>query len=137
MVSRGVLEAIFHVLRTGIQWKAPPKDFGAARSIHRYFRFWGEQGFFQALWVAGLKNHEEADGIDWTWLCADGCMSKAPLAREAAGKISLTGGKMEASVIFWLMERKRRWILFRLSGLIYVKLPSICALTKGAAGSRP
>jgi transposase len=64
MDPRKVLEAIFYVLRTGIQWKALPKAFGAASSIHRYFRFWCEQGFFQALWIAGLKNYEEADGID-------------------------------------------------------------------------
>jgi transposase len=65
MDSRGVLEAIFHVLRTGIQWKAMPKDFGAAISIHRYFRFWREQGFFKDMWIAGLENYDEADGIDW------------------------------------------------------------------------
>jgi transposase len=41
-----VLEAIFYVLRTGIQWKAHPKEFGAASAIRRYFRFWCEQGFF-------------------------------------------------------------------------------------------
>jgi hypothetical protein len=71
---------------------------GAARrvwsgSIHRYFRFWCEQGFFQALWVAGLKNYEEVGGIDRTWLCADGCMSKAPLAQEAVGKNPTDRGK--------------------------------------------
>jgi transposase len=64
MDLRRVLEAIFYVLRTGIQWKAIPKAFGAASSIHRYFRFWCEQGFFQALWIAGLQNYDEADGID-------------------------------------------------------------------------
>jgi transposase len=93
MNPRRVLEAIFYVLRTGIQWKALPKAFGAASSIHRYFRFWCEQGFFQALWVAGLKNYEEAGGIDWTWLCADGCMSKAPMAQESAGKNPADRGK--------------------------------------------
>jgi transposase len=93
MDPRRVLEAIFYVLRTGIQWKAIPKEFGAASSIHRYFRFWCEQGFFQALWVAGLKNYDETKGIDWTWLSADGCMSKAPLAQEAVGKNPTDRGK--------------------------------------------
>ena len=58
MEPRKVLEAIFYVLRTGIQWKALPKEFGAASSIHRYFRFWCEQGLFQAIWVAGLEQYE-------------------------------------------------------------------------------
>ncbi|APM37733.1 transposase [Clostridium kluyveri] len=32
------LEAILYVLRTGVQWKALPKEkFGASSSIHRYF----------------------------------------------------------------------------------------------------
>jgi transposase len=39
MDSRDVFEAIFYVLRTGIQWKVIPKAFGAASSIHRYSRF--------------------------------------------------------------------------------------------------
>jgi transposase len=84
MDCRRVLEAIFYVPRTGIQWKAIPKAFGAASSIHRYFRFWCEQGFFRSLWIAGLEQYDELKGIDWTWMSADGRMSKAPLAREAA-----------------------------------------------------
>jgi transposase len=93
MNPRTVLEAIFYVLRTGIQWKAIPKTFGAASSIHRYFRFWCEQGFFQALWIAGLEHYEEGRGIDWTWLSGDGCMSKAPLAQEGVGKNPSDRGK--------------------------------------------
>jgi transposase len=93
MEARMVLEAIFYVLRTGVQWKALPKAFGAASAVHRYFRFWCEQGFFQALWVAGLARYDEAVGIDWTWLSADGCMTKAPLAQESVGKNPTDRGK--------------------------------------------
>jgi transposase len=93
MEPRRVLEAIFYVLRTGIQWKALPKEFGAASAIHRYFRFWCEQGFFEALWGAGLHTYTEVTGINWTWLSADGCMSKAPLALEAVGKNPTDRGK--------------------------------------------
>jgi transposase len=85
MEPRKVLEAIFYILRTGIQWKALPKSMGSSSAVHRYFRFWCEAGFFQALWRTGLAAYEEAQGIPWTWLIADGCMSKAPLAREAVG----------------------------------------------------
>ena len=51
MEPRKVLEAIFYVLRTGIQWNALPKTFGASNAVHRYFRFWCENGFFHALWA--------------------------------------------------------------------------------------
>jgi transposase len=90
---RKVLEAIFFVLRTGIQWKAIPKTFGAASAIHRYFMFWSEKGFFKALWIAGLERYDEVKGIDWTWLSGDGCMTKAPLALEAVGKNPTDRGK--------------------------------------------
>ena len=90
---RKVLEAIFFVLRTGIQWKALPKTFGAASAIHRYFIFWCEKDFFKSLWVSGLKNYDEVKGIDWSWLSADGCMTKAPLALETVGRNPTDRGK--------------------------------------------
>ena len=90
---RKALEAIFYVLRTGIQWKALPKEFGASSSIHRYFQFWCEQGFFEAIWLAGLQRYDEVQGIDWTWLSADGSMSKAPLALESVGNNPTDRGK--------------------------------------------
>ena len=93
MKPRTVLQAIFYVLRTGIQWKALPKTFGAASAIHAYFLFWREQSFFQSLWVAGLEAYDEAKGIDWTWLSGNGCMTKAPLAQEAVGKNPTDRGK--------------------------------------------
>jgi len=38
MEPRNILEGILYVLRTGIQWKALPKEkFGASSSIHQYF----------------------------------------------------------------------------------------------------
>jgi transposase len=46
MESRKVLEAVFYALRTGIQWKTPPKEFGTSSAVRRYFRFRREQGFF-------------------------------------------------------------------------------------------
>lgn len=90
---RLVLEGIFYVLRTGIQWKALPKEYGASSSIHRYFRFWCEEGFFEAIWRAGLTQYDEMVGIDWTWLSGDGCMTKAPLAQESVGRNPTDRGK--------------------------------------------
>jgi transposase len=93
MEPRKVLEAIFYVLRTGVQWNALPESPGSSSAVHRYFRFWCEAGFFQALWRAGLGAYEEVRGIQWSWLSADGCMSKAPLAQEAAGGNPTDRGK--------------------------------------------
>jgi transposase len=93
MEPRKVLAAIFYVLRTGIQWKALPASFGASSAVHRYFMFWCEQGFFKELWISGLAHYDEAKGIDWTWLSADGCMTKAPLALESVGRNPTDRGK--------------------------------------------
>ena len=34
---------------TGIQWKALPKEYGAASSVHKYFLEWTEASFFEEI----------------------------------------------------------------------------------------
>jgi hypothetical protein len=58
----------------------------AASSIHQYFSEWAEAGFFLRMWQEGLTAYGELKGLGWEWQSADGCMVKAPLAREAAGR---------------------------------------------------
>ena len=90
---RRVLEGIFYVLRTGCQWKAVPQKYGCGSSIHRYFQEWGETGFFEKIWALGLEKYDELEGIGWEWQSVDGCMVKAPLAREAVGHNPTDRGK--------------------------------------------
>lgn len=50
LAPRKVFEGIVYVLRTGIQWKALPRErFGSPSSIHKYFQQWERAGFFLAL----------------------------------------------------------------------------------------
>jgi len=93
MEPRKALEAIFFVLRTGIQWNALPKSLGSSSAVHRHFMFWSEAGFFKALWACGIRKYDEVKGIDWTWLSGDGCMTKAPLAQETVGANPTDRGK--------------------------------------------
>jgi transposase len=51
---RRVLEGIFSVLRTGIQWKALPKEYGVDGSIHQYFSERTQAGFFRRMRQEGL-----------------------------------------------------------------------------------
>jgi transposase len=88
-----VLEAIFYVLRTGIQWKALPKAYGTASSIHEYFSEWAEAGFFRRMWQEGLLTYDEVHGLGWEWQSVDGCMVKAPLAQDAVGRNPTGRGK--------------------------------------------
>jgi transposase len=90
---RRVLEGILYVLRTGCPWKALPKEFGSASSIHDYFQYWSQEGFFQNIWAAGLHTYDEMEGIGWEWQSIDGSMVKAPLALEAVGRNPTDRGK--------------------------------------------
>ena len=91
---RLVFEAIVYVLRTGIQWKALPKErFGSASAIHAYFLHWQREGFFEKLWQTGLAEYDDMEGIAWRWQSVDSATIKAPLARETSGPNSTDRGK--------------------------------------------
>mgnify|MGYP002655372658 CR=1 FL=1 len=85
MGDRDALNAIFYVLRTGIQWKALPRCLGAASTVHDRFQLWVEQGVFESMWELGLKEYAEKVGIEWEWNAMDGAMVKAPLGGKSNG----------------------------------------------------
>ena len=86
MPARQAFSAMVYVLRTGIQWKALPREYGSASAVHQHFQNWHRAGFFQKLWQAGLAEYDGMHGIAWQWQAADGAMGKAPLATECAGR---------------------------------------------------
>ena len=90
---RRILEGIFYVLRTGIQWKAAPREYGSSSNLHRYFQIWENAGFFKTIWAKGLEKYDEFKGIGWEWQSLDGCMTKSPLGGEAVGKNPTDRGK--------------------------------------------
>ena len=93
MPARKALEGIFYVLRTGCQWKAVPPEYGSGSTLHRTFQEWQAAGFFEKIWAKGLETYDELEGIGWEWQSLDGCMIKAPLARESVGKNPTDRGK--------------------------------------------
>jgi transposase len=90
---RKVFEGIVFVLRTGCQWKALPKEYGSASSVHKYFLEWKRCGVFVRMWRRGLAEYAEMEGIAWAWQSIDGAMGKAPLAQEAVGPNPTDRGK--------------------------------------------
>jgi len=88
-----ILEGIFYVLRTGIQWKATPREYGSSSSLHRYFQALVTAGFFETIWAKGLERYDELKGIGWEWQSLDGCMTKSPLGGEAVGRNPTDRGK--------------------------------------------
>jgi transposase len=65
MMARQIFSAILYVLRSGCPWKALPRRFGCASTVHRHFLKWERMGFFLALWRAGLAEDGEMAGIRW------------------------------------------------------------------------
>src|ERR1039457_3471471 len=91
--DRQIFAGVVYVLRTGCHWKALPKSFGSASAIHKHFQRWRGQGFFLALWQAGLAEYDDLEGIAWEWQSIDGSQGKAPLAQEAVGNNPTDRGK--------------------------------------------
>ena len=106
MESRQIFEAIVYVLRTGIQWKALPKEYGSSSSIHRYFQRWEKEGFFLKLWKKGLAEYDDMEGIAWKWQSIDGSMTKAPTAQESVGPNPTDRGKKWNQASY---SRRRTW----------------------------
>ncbi|ELL6539700.1 IS5 family transposase, partial [Salmonella enterica] len=79
--NRAAMSAMFFVLRTGCQWNAlNATGICSSSSAHRRFQEWREAGVFERFWQKGLLACEHLDGIDWSWLSMDGCMTKSPLS---------------------------------------------------------
>ena len=77
--GRLCMDGIFYELRTGCQWKALPRCFGAASTVHDRFQEWRAAGVFERLWQEGLVEYDTQHGLDWEWQSMDGAMTKAPL----------------------------------------------------------
>jgi len=84
--DRDAMDAIFLVLRTGMQWNAlNATGVCHSSSAHRRFQEWQQAGVFHEIWRQGLLDYDQQVGIDWAWLAADGAMTKAPLGGRATG----------------------------------------------------
>ena len=77
--ARQCMDGIYYVLRTGCQWKALPRCFGAASTVHLRFQQWRAAGVFDRLWQQGLIEYDASHGLEWGWQSMDGAMTKAPL----------------------------------------------------------
>jgi putative transposase len=84
--NRLAMNAIFLVLRTGMQWNAlNVTGICSSSSAHRRFQEWCEAGVFEEFWRRGLLKLSELEAIDWEWLALDGAIVKAPLGGEKTG----------------------------------------------------
>ena len=95
------MNAILLILRTGMQWNAlDVTGICSSSSAHRRFQEWERAGVFAEMWRRGLLAYDAAAGIDWSFLSADGAMTKAPLGGEQTGANPTDRGKKGRSVRF-------------------------------------
>ena len=84
--DRSAMDAILLVLRTGMQWNALNATGPcSSSSAHRRFQEWEQAGVFAEIWRQGLLEYDAVVGIDWSFLAADGAMTKAPLGGPKTG----------------------------------------------------
>jgi putative transposase len=88
-----ILSGIFYVLRTGCQWKALPRCYGAPSTVHDRFQEWREDGLYERMWQAGLLDYDNEKGLEWEWQAIDGAMTKAPLGGAGTGANPTDRGK--------------------------------------------
>ena len=117
--ARQIFAAIVYVLRSGCQWKALPREFGASSAIHAHFQRWQRAGFFLKLWQAELAEYDEMEGIASRWQSIEGAMEKAPVRctvlRKPANCLRITGGRavMKGSLrgAIQASTKTRRWFI--------------------------
>ena len=99
--DRNAMDAILLVLRTGMQWNALDLVGPcSSSSAHRRFQEWERAGVFHEIWREGLLDYDDEVGIDWSWLAADGAMTKAPLGGPKTGPNPTDRAKKGRSVRF-------------------------------------
>jgi hypothetical protein len=77
-----------------MQWNAlDATAIANSKTAHRRFQEWERAGVFHEIWRQGLLDYDQQVGIDWSFLAADGAMTKAPLGGAATGGWS---GRREA-----------------------------------------
>ena len=91
--DKRILSGIFYLLHTGCQWKSLPRFYGAPSTVHDRFQEWRRSGLFEQMWIAGLLEYDNKNGLEWEWQAIDGAMTKAPLGGAGTGANPTDRGK--------------------------------------------
>ena len=80
--DRAFFDGLIWLARTGSQWAALPRVFGAKSTVHARCQEWVEHGCLAQAWARLLEVYDDAVGLDWQWQSADGCLVKAPRGKQ-------------------------------------------------------
>ena len=71
---RRFIDAIFYMLKSGIQWRLLPFYYGHWRAIHKRFKYWAKKGVWQKLFQAIQQDPDmEYVMLDSTIIRANAC----------------------------------------------------------------
>src|SRR5262245_11949290 len=102
--SRGCLEGILWILKTGARWQDLPRDRGwpSYSSCRRRLLEWDEQGLWVAIWRAFLQELDAQGQLDWAETFADGSFAPA----KKGGLVSATPRKARGPSGWWWWTAK-------------------------------
>lgn len=85
---REVVNALFFILRTGLQWRNLPRNFPKWTIVYYYFRHWQKDGTIEVLNMYLVELERQAWGKEATpsIVCLDSqSVKSAPLVKESRG----------------------------------------------------
>lgn len=80
--DRAIFDGLIWLARTGSQWAALPREFGAKSTVHARFQEWVQHDCFAQAWARLVAAYDDEVGLEWQWQAADGCLVKAPLGKK-------------------------------------------------------
>lgn len=83
---RRVINALIYQVRTGVQWKALPREFGHYSTIHRWKTRFEEAGVFDRIMAILLAEADTMNLIDWSVQALDCSYAKARNGGDERGQ---------------------------------------------------
>lgn len=80
-----VVQALYYLVRTGMQWQALPGCFAPSSTVHAAFQRLNDLGFFENYWLEGLEEYDNTRGLDLAKRAGDCVHIKSPLGDDAVG----------------------------------------------------
>lgn len=80
-----VMQALYYLVKTGMQWQALPLCFGSSSTVHAAFQRLNDLGFFDNYWLDGLEKYDEVKGLKLNKKVGDCAHIKSPLGVDAVG----------------------------------------------------
>jgi transposase len=83
--DRRTIDGVFYILITGCRWQDLPREYGAATTVWRRLKCWGEIGVWDRNWRAALAHLDRDGHLDWSIVFLDGSFVPAKKGGDHVG----------------------------------------------------